>query len=277
MQLPGGPAVTTGSDATPAAPLQTSVAVPAGGTGGDVTITQGQSDASELPAFKLLDQQVDIEAPAQTPPAFLTLTFEFDAATLAAAGLTVDQVVVYRNGVAVASPCTTAGATPDPCVVGPRTTDAQGDGVIVVRTSQASSWNFSGSYILQGPFQPVDPQPTLNTVKAGQTMPVTFSLGGNFGLDVFADGYPKSEGGALRRWRRPTRSRRVSNGAGLTYDAPLASTRTTGRRPRAGQGHCRTLTIRFIDGSELEAELQVQVAASDPQALWLRPQGLRSA
>ena len=140
--------MTTGGDATPAAPLQTSVAVP-GRTGGDVTITQGQSDASELPAFKLLDQQIDIEAPAQTPPAFLTLTFEFDAATLAAAGLTVDQVVVYRNGVAVASPCTTIGATPDPCVVGPRTTDGQGDGVIVVRTSQASSWNFSGSYIVE--------------------------------------------------------------------------------------------------------------------------------
>ena len=143
---PGG-TVSTGGDATPEAPLQTSVTVPSGGT---VTITQGQSDASELPAFKLLDQQIDIEAPAQTPPAFLTLTFEFDADTLDDADLTVDQVVVYRNGVGVASPCTTAGATPDPCVVGPRTTDGQGDGVIVVRTSQASSWNFGG-FIVKGP------------------------------------------------------------------------------------------------------------------------------
>ena len=50
-------------------------------------------------------------------------------------------------------------------------------------------------YDVAGPFQPVDPQPTLNTVKAGQAVPVKFSLGGNYGLDVIADGYPKSVGG----------------------------------------------------------------------------------
>jgi peptide/nickel transport system substrate-binding protein len=43
---PGG-TISTGGDATPASPLQTSVTVP---SGGDVTITQAQSDASELPA-----------------------------------------------------------------------------------------------------------------------------------------------------------------------------------------------------------------------------------
>ena len=47
-------------------------------------------------------------------------------------------------------------------------------------------------YNVTGPFQPVDPQPTVNVMKAGRTVPVKFSLGGNFGLDVFAVGYPKS-------------------------------------------------------------------------------------
>ncbi|MFY9608860.1 MAG: ExeM/NucH family extracellular endonuclease [Blastocatellia bacterium] len=44
-----------------------------------------------------------------------------------------------------------------------------------------------------GFFQPVDNLPVLNQVKAGASVPVKFSLGGDKGLDIFAAGYPKSE------------------------------------------------------------------------------------
>ena len=34
--------------------------------------------------------------------------------------------------------------------------------------------------------------PTVNTVKAGQAIPVKFSLGGDWGLSIVASGYPAS-------------------------------------------------------------------------------------
>jgi Tol biopolymer transport system component len=49
------------------------------------------------------------------------------------------------------------------------------------------SYNFSGF------FQPVDNLPTLNLVKAGQGIPVKFSLNGDQGLNIFAAGYPRSQ------------------------------------------------------------------------------------
>jgi ABC-type oligopeptide transport system substrate-binding subunit len=255
--IPGGLPVSTGDDATPEAPLQTSVAVPAGGTGGDVTITQGQSDASELPVFKLLEQELDISAPAQTPANPLELTFEIDAQALVDAGLSIGAVVVYRNGSPVPN-CTDPGATaavPDPCVES-RTSDAQGDGVIVVRTSQASTWNFGG-FTATGPFSPVDPQPTVNTMNAGRTVPVKFSLGGNFGLGILADGYPVSQqvacaGGAPQDDVEST----SSTGSGLSYDASSGRYQYNWKTQKGWAGQCRTLILKFDDGQELKASFK---------------------
>ena len=64
---PGGePVVDRRRGRQPAAPLQTEVAVPGGGTGGTVTITQGQSSEVVPAEYTLLEQQLDISAPTQT-------------------------------------------------------------------------------------------------------------------------------------------------------------------------------------------------------------------
>ena len=47
-------------------------------------------------------------------------------------------------------------------------------------------------YTFDGFFSPVDNPPTFNTVKAGSVVPVRFTLGGDFGLDVFAADSPWS-------------------------------------------------------------------------------------
>ena len=46
-------------------------------------------------------------------------------------------------------------------------------------------FNFAGF------FPPVDNLPAWNSVKAGQAIPIKFSLGGNKGLNIFATGYPQ--------------------------------------------------------------------------------------
>ena len=49
------------------------------------------------------------------------------------------------------------------------------------------------TFDVSGPFPPIDSQPTRNTMKAGRSVPVKFSLGGDFGPAVFASGYPASQ------------------------------------------------------------------------------------
>jgi hypothetical protein len=47
-------------------------------------------------------------------------------------------------------------------------------------------------YDFTGLFRPVDNLPTVNVVKAGSAIPVKFSLGGDMGLNIFAEGSPNS-------------------------------------------------------------------------------------
>ena len=136
--VPPGGTVSTGSDADAASPLQTSVTVPGGGA---VSITQGQADPLGLPAYKLLEEQLVITAPSQSSGSPLVLTFELDANLLAAAGLTSDSVVVFRNGVAVPGCVDPAAPVPSPCVAS-RATQVDGDAVIAVHTLAASTYNF---------------------------------------------------------------------------------------------------------------------------------------
>jgi hypothetical protein len=49
------------------------------------------------------------------------------------------------------------------------------------------------NYVFSGFMSPIDPLPTLNMVKAGQAVPVKFSLNGFQSMDIFAAGYPKSQ------------------------------------------------------------------------------------
>ena len=49
------------------------------------------------------------------------------------------------------------------------------------------------TYQFSGFFGGVKDPPTLNAAKSGTSISLAFSLHGNFGLDVFANGYPKSQ------------------------------------------------------------------------------------
>jgi hypothetical protein len=63
----------------------------------------------------------------------------------------------------------------------------------VAGNTSSASVTYQVVYRWSGFFQPVDNLPTTNSVKAGQAVPVRFSLDGNFGLSIFAADYPKSQ------------------------------------------------------------------------------------
>jgi YVTN family beta-propeller protein len=65
------------------------------------------------------------------------------------------------------------------------------DGTTPDGTSATSTADqFSYVYSFSGFFAPVDNPPTLNQVHAGQAIPMKFSLGGDFGLNIITSGFP---------------------------------------------------------------------------------------
>jgi ABC-type transport system substrate-binding protein len=246
---PGG-TVSTGGDASPAAPLQTAVTVPGGGA---VTITQGQIPPSETPEYTLLEQEVQISAPEGTPENPLLLTFQLDAGLLAAAGLTIADVTVYRNGAAIAHDCAAVTAG-EPCVLS-RTMEPDGDGELVVRTVAASSWTFGERYDVGGGLlSPVKRPPLVNDRKAGAALPLKFGLGGDEGLSVLAAGSPSSAPATCTGFVPTGPGVPASiNGGGLAYDPATQTYELVWKTDKAWAGTCRVLTIRFREGSTLTA------------------------
>ena len=106
-------------------------------------------------------------------------------------------------------------------------------------------FNFSGF------FQPVDNLPTLNTVKAGGSVPVKFSLGGDKGLNIFAPGYPLSEIVACDSTSPVSGiDETVTAGSSsLTYDAATGQYVYVWKTNKAWVGTCRQLIIKLSDGT----------------------------
>ena len=130
-----------GDGPTPADPVDTAVTSPVDGT---VTIAESAASVAAPEGYSFLGQQVLITAPAATADNPLTIVFTLEGSLLPA-GQNKDTIVVFRNGVPVAT-CdegTNGSASPDPCVAA--RTVVGGDIQLSIRSSAASSWNFGTS------------------------------------------------------------------------------------------------------------------------------------
>lgn len=102
-----------------------------------------------------------------------------------------------------------------------------------------------------GFFYPVDNQPAVNWMRAGRAVPLRFSLGGDRGLDIVADGYPVSTRAECRRGtavKVVERAVRAASG-GLTYDAASDRYTYVMRTNWAWRNTCRTVDLQLTDGS----------------------------
>ena len=114
-------------------------------------------------------------------------------------------------------------------------------------------------YTFDGFFAPLANPPAMNAVKAGKGVPVQFSLGGDFGLNVFETGYPQARAVGCD----PTASVHQVNEAvnakssGLTFN-PLSQRYTyVWKTERSWVGGCTELVMRFDDGQERVARFQL--------------------
>jgi hypothetical protein len=115
----------------------------------------------------------------------------------------------------------------------------------------ASNQTFGVIYAWTGFFQPIDNDPTCNSVKAGSAIPVKFNLGGNQGLSIFANGFPPSVGpGTCAGSVTDQVEETVTAGqSSLTYDATANQYVYVWKTDKLWAGQAKRLTIVLADGT----------------------------
>ncbi len=115
----------------------------------------------------------------------------------------------------------------------------------------------TNNYNFNGFFQPVDNLPTLNVVKAGQAVPVKFSLNGDQGLNIFAAGYPASSAVTCGTTSVDAIEQTVTAGSSsLSYDATTDQYTYVWKTEKAWAGTCRTLVVKLNDGTYHQANFK---------------------
>ena len=111
-----------------------------------------------------------------------------------------------------------------------------------------------------GFFSPVDNPPVENSVKAGQGIPVKFSLNGDQGLDIFATGYPKSQEIICDSSVEVDGiEETVSAGGGsLSYDSATDRYTYAWKTNKSWANTCRQLVVKLDDGTSHRANFRLK-------------------
>jgi hypothetical protein len=106
-------------------------------------------------------------------------------------------------------------------------------------------------YAFAGFLDPVQNPPSSNVVKAGSAVPVKFSLGGDFGLEVIAAGYPAVQSISCDS-NAPTNDIEqtiAAGGSSLSYDPQTSIYTYVWKTDRSWASTCRRLTVKLADES----------------------------
>lgn len=120
-----------------------------------------------------------------------------------------------------------------------------------VGNSSSCTFNVTVLYNFTGFFAPVDNMPAFNEMKAGQAVPLKFSLSGNKGLSIFAAGSPNSvqiscDNGATIL---PVEETVNAGSSSLTYDASSDRYHYVWKTESAWKNNCRQLNVVLNDGT----------------------------
>ena len=108
----------------------------------------------------------------------------------------------------------------------------------------AVKYNFAGF------FGTVLNPPTLNSSTAGQNIAFVFSLGGNFGLNIFASSYPASQQINCSTGAPIGTLQQVPPAANLNYSPTTGRYTYTAKTDKKWAGTCRQFNLRTADGTD---------------------------
>lgn len=113
------------------------------------------------------------------------------------------------------------------------------------------SFTVTVNYNWSGFFRPVDNPDTVNSVKAGQSIPVKFSLAGNQGLNIFAANFPVSQKITCDTSDPVDAIEETvtAGGSSLSYDSSLDQYNYVWKTDKSWAGTCRQLTVKTADGT----------------------------
>ena len=116
--------------------------------------------------------------------------------------------------------------------------------------SAAATCSYEVHYNFTGFFAPVDMNNVCNVVKAGQAIPIKFSLHGNQGLNIIAAGYPKVTAGTCSGVPLDTVEETVTAGnSSLNYDSGADQYIYVWKTDKAWAGKAMRFTIMLVDGT----------------------------
>ncbi|HEX9823689.1 MAG TPA: CocE/NonD family hydrolase [Actinomycetota bacterium] len=152
------------------------------------------------------------------------------------------------SGVASCAGPVADGAAIDTSAAGPAsfTVEAR-DAAGNVRTRTVS---YSVAYLFEGFFRPVENPPVLNRVSAGKSIPLKFSLGGNAGLGILAEGSPRSSEIACDPGAPDSEVESTTTSkSGLTYDKKSDQYTYVWKTAKSWTNTCRRFVLELTDGS----------------------------
>jgi hypothetical protein len=178
---------------------------------------------------------------------------------------------VTANGGGSGNPVTFGSLTSTICSVIGTTVSSVAVGQCQVAANQAGNDNYNAApqqlqqfgthYNFTGFFRPIDNVETgiLNRIKAGSSVPVKFSLHGNWGLSIFAAGYPRVMTIDCTGFIDPIPDSELTTSTannGLVYDPTADQYNYVWKTTNNLANSCRQLQIRLIDGTEHIANFQ---------------------
>jgi hypothetical protein len=244
--------------------------------GSSVTVDYGCSDGRGGSGVQLCSGTLPNGAPLDTSHPG---TFAFEVATLDNANNFARTSVTYRivdrtpPAVTISSPAEHAVYKQDQvvasdyaCIDGPNgsgivscdgsvadgaaiDTSAIGEHTFTVTASKAahltttSSRSYTVIYDFTGFFSPIAPFPTTNRVKAGEGVPMKFSVGGDRGADILSSRSPS--------WTPCDAATADSTPAAgsLSYNTSLSRYTFLANTDRSWAGSCKDLTVTLRDGT----------------------------
>ena len=213
---------------------------------GTTTVTLTASDGTLSSQCTATVTVTDIQAPTITCPAdqAVTATSSSGAAVNFTPSATDNCSTLITSCTPASGSTFQVGTTPVTCTA----TDGvglQNSCSFTVIVSPSTNYSFTGF------FQPVDNVPTYNIVKAGQAIPIKFSLGGNYGLNILASGSPSSQQMTCPSSGPVDDIEQVvtASNRGLQYDALTDTYTYVWKTQKTWTGQCRQLNVKLTDGT----------------------------
>ena len=123
-------------------------------------------------------------------------------------------------------------------------------------TSSADQYTYT--YPFTGYQAPVDNPPTVNQVNRGQAIPMQFSLGGNYGLNIIAPGYPTATQISCTTGA-PVNTGTLTDtagGSGLQFDSATGTYTYVWKTSKSWAGTWQQFDLRLNDGTDHTANFQ---------------------